>query len=70
MSQQVRDTARAFKDVLQLTPKIGSEEKAGDRLSLVCPVSVAIGLTTGPRRPGDSDLSDILVVACRGKHPA
>ena len=60
---------KSVQDVLQLTPEIGSEEKAGDRLSLVCPVSVAIGLTTGPRRPGDSDLSDIPVVGCCSVHP-
>jgi hypothetical protein len=59
---------KSVQDVLQLTPKIGIEEKAGDRLNLVCPVSVTIGLTTGPRHPGDSDLSDIPVVGCRGVH--
>jgi hypothetical protein len=59
---------KSVQDVPQLAPKIGSEEKAGDRLSLVCPVSVAIRLRTGPRRPGDSDLSDIPVVGCRGVH--
>jgi hypothetical protein len=59
---------KSVQDVLQLTPKIGSEEKAGDRLSLVCSVSAVIGLTTGPRRPGDSDLSDIPVVGYRDVH--
>jgi hypothetical protein len=53
---------------LQLGRKIGNEEKAGDRLSLVYPVSAAIGLTAKTQRPADSDLSDIPAVGCRGVH--
>jgi hypothetical protein len=55
---------------LRLTSKVGSEEKAGDWLSSVCPVSVAIGLTIRLRRPADSDLSDIPMVGYPDMHPA
>jgi hypothetical protein len=34
--------------MLRPTSKVSSEEKAGDWLSLVCPVSVAIKLATRP----------------------
>jgi hypothetical protein len=35
-------------DLLHLAPKTGGEEKAADRLSLVCPVSVTIRLAKKP----------------------
>jgi hypothetical protein len=44
--------------------KIGSEEKAGDWLSPVCPVSVTIGLAARLQQPGDSDVADISAIGC------
>jgi len=61
-------SCKGIEGPLRLTSKIGSEEKAGNGLSPVCPVSVAIELTIGPRRPGDSDLSDIPAFGCLVMH--
>jgi hypothetical protein len=56
--------------VLRLTSKIGTEEKAGDWLSIVCPISVAIRLATRPHQPGDSDFPDIPAIGSCNMHPA
>jgi hypothetical protein len=53
---------------LQLMPEIGSEEKAGDWLSPVYPVSAAIKSAARLRRPADSDLSDIPAIGCCHAH--
>jgi hypothetical protein len=53
---------KSTQDQLRLTPNIGSEEKAADWLSPVCPVSVVIGLAIRLLRPADSDLPDISAV--------
>jgi hypothetical protein len=55
---------------LRLTSKIGSEEKAGDRLSPVCPVSVAMRSATTLWWPGDSDIPDIPTIGCYDMHRA
>lgn len=47
---------------LQLMPKIGSEEKATDWLSLVCTVSAAIRRARDRNSPGDPDLTGISAV--------
>jgi hypothetical protein len=52
----------------RLTSKIGSEEKAGDQLSPVYPVFVAIRLATTLRRPRDLDTPDIPAIGCCHAH--
>jgi hypothetical protein len=54
---------------LQLTSKIGNEEKAGDWLRLVCPVSAGIRPATTPQLPGDSDIPDISAMSGNEAYP-
>ena len=55
---------------LELTSKIGSEEKAGDRLGLMCPLSVALGLAIWLPRPANRHLSDSTAISYRDSHTA
>ena len=59
---------KSIQDRLGLMSKIGSEEKAGDWLSPVCPVSAAIKPAARLRRPADADLSDIPAIGCCHAH--
>jgi hypothetical protein len=61
---------KSIKGRLRLMSKIGSEEKVGDWLSPVCPVSAAIKSAARLRRPADSDPSDIPAIDCCHVHGA